>query len=281
MSSNHHTPIVYGANADDTVFNPPLSQLDQTLFDMIAGDLDFSGLAVAAPVLNSKAALQVDSTTKGFLPPRMSEAERDAIASVPEGLIVHNTDDNAPYSYDGSDWVSLFMGGGEVERIIAPTVFTADTDVEIAGIPQTYQDLILRIRAVGGNTGTQMLMRFNGASGASDYAWARTLVNTGFTGLSNGADQADSEVELIIPPNAAAGGGGGYYSDHIIYIRNYATAQRIYGEFEGASWNTTNSFVWGAFEWIKAEAITQINFLPGTSVNDLTGDYALYGVGPT
>lgn len=43
----------------------------------------------AAPV--TSAALAVTSTTQGFLPPVMTEAQRDAIATPAEGLIIYNT----------------------------------------------------------------------------------------------------------------------------------------------------------------------------------------------
>ncbi|MEY3499807.1 MAG: hypothetical protein RL308_1476, partial [Bacteroidota bacterium] len=43
-------------------------------------------------VPNASAALDVDSTTKGFLPPRMTNAQRTAIASPAVGLMVYCTD---------------------------------------------------------------------------------------------------------------------------------------------------------------------------------------------
>ena len=39
----------------------------------------------------ASAAVAVTSTTQGFLPPRMTETQRDAIASPAEGLVVYNT----------------------------------------------------------------------------------------------------------------------------------------------------------------------------------------------
>jgi hypothetical protein len=50
------------------------------------------GVGVVSP--NAKAKLQVDSTTQGFLPPRMTTAQRNAITSVPAGLMIYNTDTN-------------------------------------------------------------------------------------------------------------------------------------------------------------------------------------------
>jgi hypothetical protein len=54
---------------------------------------------------NSSAQFQIDSTTKGFLPPRMTSAQRIAIASPANGLIVFDTDvQNLCYRRDGV-WV--------------------------------------------------------------------------------------------------------------------------------------------------------------------------------
>jgi hypothetical protein len=41
---------------------------------------------------NSSAVLELESTTKGFLPPRMTTAQRDAIVSPAKGLVLYNTD---------------------------------------------------------------------------------------------------------------------------------------------------------------------------------------------
>jgi hypothetical protein len=41
--------------------------------------------------IDNSAMLQVDTTTKGFLPPRMTTAERTAITSPAKGLVIYNT----------------------------------------------------------------------------------------------------------------------------------------------------------------------------------------------
>ncbi len=51
-----------------------------------------TGLIVGNGSINTSARLQVDSTTQGFLPPRMTNAQRTAIVSPAVGLIVYCTD---------------------------------------------------------------------------------------------------------------------------------------------------------------------------------------------
>lgn len=53
------------------------------------------------------AVLQADSTTKGFLPPRMTTTERTNISTPPAGLIVYDTTADALYLYDGTTWRSV------------------------------------------------------------------------------------------------------------------------------------------------------------------------------
>lgn len=48
------------------------------------------GIGTANP--DASAALEVSSTTKGFLPPRMTAAQRDAIINPPQGLMLYCTD---------------------------------------------------------------------------------------------------------------------------------------------------------------------------------------------
>jgi hypothetical protein len=52
--------------------------------------------------------LQADSTTKGFLLPRMTKAQRDAIATPANGLMIYQTDGTAGVKARvGGAWVTL------------------------------------------------------------------------------------------------------------------------------------------------------------------------------
>jgi uncharacterized protein (TIGR02145 family) len=62
-------------------------------------------------IILPSAALEVASTTKGFLPPRMTNAQRNAIIDPVEGLIVYCTDCNpkCTYLFNGTNWGSLCL----------------------------------------------------------------------------------------------------------------------------------------------------------------------------
>lgn len=58
--------------------------------------------------LNASAQLQVQSTTKGFLPPRMTQTQRNAIASPDIGLEIYQTDaTEGKYIYKSSGWTYI------------------------------------------------------------------------------------------------------------------------------------------------------------------------------
>lgn len=58
------------------------------------------------------AMLDAKSTEKGFLPPRMTKAQRDAINSPATGLFVYQTDETPGYYYyNGTDWIGIAGNG--------------------------------------------------------------------------------------------------------------------------------------------------------------------------
>jgi hypothetical protein len=56
----------------------------------------------------ASAKFAVDSTTKGFLPPRMTTTEKNAISTPAAGLVVYDTTTNKLCCYNGSTWNDLF-----------------------------------------------------------------------------------------------------------------------------------------------------------------------------
>jgi hypothetical protein len=51
--------------------------------------------------------LTMESTTQGFLPPRMTSAQRNLIGTPATGLVVYNTTDNRLSVFNGTSWVNL------------------------------------------------------------------------------------------------------------------------------------------------------------------------------
>ena len=78
-----------------------------------ATGIQSTGVLIAASVSQSSfnpedsAQLQVDSTTKGFLPPRMTTTQVNAIEPT-AGLIVYDTSTNTLKCFNGSSWNNLF-----------------------------------------------------------------------------------------------------------------------------------------------------------------------------
>ena len=66
-------------------------------------------LGIFTPVFaqDPSAQLDLNSTTKGLLPPRMTTAQRDAISSPAKGLMVYNTTDKSLNVYTGSQWEAV------------------------------------------------------------------------------------------------------------------------------------------------------------------------------
>ena len=56
----------------------------------------------------ASAVLEVSSTTRGFLPPRMTTTQKNAIATPASGLIVYDTTTNKLACYNGTTWNDLF-----------------------------------------------------------------------------------------------------------------------------------------------------------------------------
>jgi hypothetical protein len=75
-----------------------------------------TGIGTTSPDASAK--LEVNSTTKGFLPPRMTSSQRAAISSPAAGLMVYQTDGSSGlYYYTGSAWVYIINSNSNVLSI--------------------------------------------------------------------------------------------------------------------------------------------------------------------
>jgi hypothetical protein len=68
------------------------------------------GIGTTTPAASAQ--LHINSTTKGLLIPRLTSAQRTAIASPATGLQVYDTNTNTFWYYNGGAWTEIGSGGG-------------------------------------------------------------------------------------------------------------------------------------------------------------------------
>ena len=101
------------------------------IFTAVAGMAQSVGINADGSAANATAMLDVSSTTKGFLPPRMTYAQRQAISSPATGLMIYCTDCGAggqAQVYNGSAWTNM-IGGTAITQPPTVASTTAASDI--------------------------------------------------------------------------------------------------------------------------------------------------------
>jgi hypothetical protein len=89
------------------------------------------GINADGSLPNTKAMLDISSTNKGLLIPRMSTAERNAISNPPTGLQVYNTTTNKLDIYKGTIWEEVAWSDSSVILVRTLADLPAPTGTEI------------------------------------------------------------------------------------------------------------------------------------------------------
>jgi len=97
------------------------------LLFILTGTFAYSqNVGIGTNTPNASAVLDASSTTQGFLPPRMTYAQRNAIANPAAGLIVYCTDCNGGAGemnyYNGNTWMNMTIGTASNVVAILPSV---------------------------------------------------------------------------------------------------------------------------------------------------------------
>ncbi|MCU0389333.1 MAG: hypothetical protein MUE71_12070, partial [Chitinophagaceae bacterium] len=82
------------------------------LFMLMGIDNFAQNIGIGTNSPHASALLDVSSTNRGLLAPRMTTAQRMAIAGPAKGLLVYDTDENTLYHYNGSVWAQVGGSGG-------------------------------------------------------------------------------------------------------------------------------------------------------------------------
>ena len=77
--------------------------------------ISFSQVGVGTTAPNQSAILDISSSDKGFLMPRMDKIKREQINNPATGLLVYQTNDNKGFYYfDGNNWQCLSCGNSKI-----------------------------------------------------------------------------------------------------------------------------------------------------------------------
>ncbi len=152
-----------------------------------------AGVGTTTPEASS--ALEIKSTTKGLLIPRMTKAQRDAIASPAVGLMIYQTNSTPGFYYfSGSSWAAVSPKGVNraLSNLTAPTAINADL---IPGNPVSI------------NLGASSNQWTNLYLGNSIYSGAFRVANFGITNF-NTALGADALISTTSGNNNVGVGTG-------------------------------------------------------------------------
>ena len=145
-------------------------------------------VAIGTTSPNARAVLDLVSTTQGFLPPRMSQVQRNTIASpVPAGLIVWCIDCGVSGEiqvYNGTTWTN-FIG-------VAASVAVPDAPTAVVSTSGNAQASIAFVAPV--NTGGSVITGYTVTSSSGSLTVSGTSSPILVTGLTNGTTYAFTVV---------------------------------------------------------------------------------------
>lgn len=209
----------------------------------------------SASASSNSAVLEIKSTSQGFLPPKMTAAQRDAIASPSIGLIVYCTNcgsEGQPQYYSGTAWKN--MAGGTADAVFSPTVGS------------NYQGGKVAYVLVSGDTGYDPnvphgIIAATADQSANSISWNNgSDINTNATGQNIGTGLSNTNIIISVQgqttTNYAAGlarayNGGGYSDWHLPSIyeldKLYLNKAAIGGFLSNWYWSSSENNTGTAF----------------------------------
>ncbi len=85
--------------------------INNIVWTLIGSDAvrDTGSVGIGTTTVDPSAILELNSTEKGFLPPRMTTQQRDAILNAADGLVIYNVTDSLLQYFNGECWLAVFQ----------------------------------------------------------------------------------------------------------------------------------------------------------------------------
>ena len=214
------------------------------------------GINADGSTADASAMLDVSSTTKGFLPPRMTTTERNAIGTPATGLVIFNTTTNGLEFKSSTGWTSLTSG------TITASALAVSGDVAVNTNKFT-------VTAATGNTAIAGTLDVTGAStlagltingsltvGGSSLSFA-TYTSAGTTTINSG-NHIVSGTGITLELNTSTPITGTFC---IIYntSNSYIVSQN--GTSSSISPNNTTVCIYNGMTWVAYSNGAAITFL--------------------
>lgn len=207
---------------------------------------------------NGSAMLDVESTTKGMLIPRMTTAQRTAIASPASGLLVYDNTTSSFWFYNGSAWTELITGTSVGWKLTGNN--GTDTSIHFLGTTDN-KDLKIRVNntragviGVNGNLFLGLSSGNPNASGYSNAAYGSNALQGMTSGFENigigssslfknttGFQNASIGVSSLYNNNGNGNTANGYQSLYSNQNGNVNTAQGYQSLFSNTSGHTNTA----------------------------------------
>jgi len=257
-----------GTTLKSTITGSSLTSVG-TIASLTTGAITNSGKVIvgASSAASSSAVLEASSTTQGFLPPRMTRSQRNAINTPASGLVVWCNNCGAVgelqvYS-ENATWTNL--SGTTAAGVYTPTIGEAYQGGKVAYVLQsgdpgydanTPHGLIAATSDQ--STGIRWYNGSNTTTGATETAIGTGLSNTNTIITSQGATSTSYAAGLA---RAYAGGG---YTDW--YLPSKDELNKLYINRVAIRGGFANFFYWSSTEYDSSGAWYQL-FDDGSQIN--------------
>ncbi|MGB0870587.1 MAG: hypothetical protein ACPGSD_13400 [Flavobacteriales bacterium] len=157
----------------------------------------FAQVGIGTITPDASAILDVESTTRGFLPPRLTTAERDAINSgvATPGLLIYNKDIKCIEIYNGTTWINFCNSSGSTTT---PPPNIDAIPFGDANLSTHYCFDIAESNNLTQGTGNLILRKLMRSDFGEASTNTKTLTFKSTTNVSNLTFYAEDESGLII-----------------------------------------------------------------------------------